>query len=182
MTQATITIHSTDEEIAAAKTTALVALYNAHAAKQVKKFRDHQTAVNRVTKLLDELFANTKATDDEPEAYLPQAPIAVEETAPLAKRRVVSDAAKAEISGSFKLDRETIELTSGEVFPHAGKVWTMYSTEWMTYAQHDKLTKTLYSAAKAGQRAEYEVNGRVFALTAFATEEELEGSEDCGGE
>lgn len=189
MTTATLTIHSTDEEIAAAKTAELVALYNTHAKKQIKKFKDHATAVARVTKMLDELSTAERLLDEEPnhepEAYgtddIPATPAPVSSPVPQAEapatkqQRVTSPEAKAAIAASFKLDRETIELTTGEVFPHAGKIWTMYGTEWMTYAQHDKLTRTLYGAAKKGERAVFEINGRAFALTQFCNADELEG-------
>jgi len=71
------------------------------------------------------------------------------------------------IAESMKLDRRTMCLETGEEWSNAGKIWTTHGTEWMTYAQHDKLTRTLYSAAKAGSPLTYVVNGRSFRLVAY---------------
>ena len=71
------------------------------------------------------------------------------------------------IAESMKLDRRTVCLETGEEWSNAGKIWTTHGTDWMTYAQHDKLTKTLYSAAKAGSPVTSVVNGRSFRLIGY---------------
>jgi hypothetical protein len=181
--------HLTITTVASAKTADLVAFYNSHVESPIKKFRDRTTAIAKVAAILEALEDDISAAEeaelaeaafpiDDTEAAAPVTDSAATAAAPLTK--VLSTEHKASIATSFKLDRETLCIETGEVFPHAGKIWSMYGTDYMTYAQHDKLTRTLYAAAKQGKRAEFFINNKTFVLTAFATDDELDGSEDTG--
>jgi hypothetical protein len=64
---------------------------------------------------------------------------------------------------SMKLDRRIVCLDTKEEFRNAHVLWKAHP-EWMSSGQQDRLTKTLYEAAKRGERAIVEVNGRDFML------------------
>lgn len=70
---------------------------------------------------------------------------------------------------SMKLDRTiAVRYTMGgeqkfEQYKNANQMWKLHP-EWMTSAQEDTLTKKLYAAAKKGEYATIEINGRAFCL------------------
>lgn len=94
-------------------------------------------------------------------------------------KKVLAFEHRENIRTSFALDRETLCLETGEIFPNAGRAWQ--NGEYMTNGQGDRLTRTLYAAAKRGERAEFKVVGpdnvtRTFVLVQYANEAELEGA------
>ena len=67
---------------------------------------------------------------------------------------------------TLSLDRRLRCHETGEVWPNAFRMWKA-NPEFMTSSQVDRLTGTLYSAAKKGERAEFAINGRTFSLVMF---------------
>lgn len=67
---------------------------------------------------------------------------------------------------SLKLDR-TIQAFEGKkslgTWKNAFRMWKDHQ-DWMTSAQQDRLTAKLYEAAKRGEKASVEINGRRFEL------------------
>jgi len=68
---------------------------------------------------------------------------------------------------SLKLDRTIACLTTGETWKNAYRMWVA-NPGWMTSAQVDRLTATLYKAAKAGERVSVVINDREFQLVSVA--------------
>ena len=127
---------------------------NAYAPVQLKRFRDRASAEKSVKILLSQLWADPKYMSDR------------EQTLRALGRALVPEVVKITrpaISSSLKLDRRIICLDTKEQWPNA---YAMYRErkDWMTSAQQDRLTLRLYSAAKKGERALVEVNGRDFML------------------
>lgn len=67
------------------------------------------------------------------------------------------------LAASLKLDRTLRCCDTGETWKNAYRMWKEHS-DWMTSAQQDRLTRELYTAAKAGERRVVTVNGRSFEL------------------
>lgn len=67
------------------------------------------------------------------------------------------------MKASLKLDRTITCITTGEVWKNAYRMWRE-NPDWMTSSQQDRLTQQLYKAAKMGDKAVVEVNGRYFEL------------------
>jgi hypothetical protein len=75
--------------------------------------------------------------------------------------------AGASISASMKLDRRTRCVETGEEWCNAGKVYNDYAGSHLTYSQGDKLTYTLYSAAKRGEKAQFVAEGEDGTVRTF---------------
>lgn len=67
---------------------------------------------------------------------------------------------------SLKLDRRIMSDVSEEVWPNAYAMWKA-NPEWMTSSQQDRLTATLYKAAKEGKRHYVTINARTFWLVGY---------------
>lgn len=78
---------------------------------------------------------------------------------------------------SLKLDRRIVMLDNDcEVWPNAYRMWSAYPDS-MTSAQQDRLTRQLYAAAKAGERAVITVNEKAYCLLHVDGQPSLEGDE-----
>ena len=122
---------------------ALVEWYNSHSSSQITKFRDRATAERRCWEL--------KISMEE---------VASPEAAPPAEQVA---AKRPNMTASLSLDRTIECITTGGVWKNAHRLWVENYT-WMTGGQQDRLTKTLYSAAKRGEQVVVEINERQFRL------------------
>jgi hypothetical protein len=166
------------ELVKAAKTADLVAFYNSqNPTKPVKKFVNRATAEARCIALLPAPVA--EATRAAEEAAESSSKAAERYTTPgmlvdqavstaVAKLTAKKDPAPApdgrpEMKASLRLRREIVEVDTDMIWPNAHVMWKE-NPEWMTSAQQDRLTKTLYTAAKLGELVEVDINGRRFKL------------------
>jgi len=79
-----------------------------------------------------------------------------------AKKSVSTGLTRPEMAKSLKLDRAIQEVTTGHIYANACQVW---KAGLVSSAQCDRLSATLYGAAKAGNRLmSVTVNGHVFTL------------------
>lgn len=122
----------------------LVAFYNEHADKPVKKFRDRTTAEKRCVEMMYEKLKEPSVEATETES------------APTGKERPT-------MKTSLKLDRSIRHVDTGDVWLNAHQMWVA-NPDWMTSSQQDRLTARLYAAAKRGERELVTVNGRTFEL------------------
>lgn len=140
----------------------LVDYYNSYEGnKPIKKFRDKSTAITRCKNLL-------------------QAVIKVEDAGYPAVKKDLSDQAlrNRNMSSSLRLDRTILTmcpyveeegdggfLKEPELseFNNVHQMWQV-NPEWLTGAQVDRLTRTLYSNAKQGKKVEVVINNRTFIL------------------
>jgi hypothetical protein len=120
----------------------LIAFYNRHAAKPVKRFSDSKTAIRRCTELFNSLRTN------EPVKVMKQE--AGRNTRPT-------------MQTSLRLDRTITCVETGEVWRNAYQMW-LANPNWMTSGQQDRLTAQLYSAAKRGEKIMITINNRTFHL------------------
>ena len=74
------------------------------------------------------------------------------------------------MSSSLKLNRsiEVVDLNYDDdeivtLWPNAYRMW-QHNENWLTGAQVDRLTRTLYAAAKEGRREEVTINKRIYSL------------------
>ena len=134
-----------DVNFSSMKMPQLVAFFNRHSARPVKRFADRTSAVRRCA----ELFASLKRPDT-PKVMAQQA-----------------TALRPAMSSTLKLDRTVTCVQTGETWANAFRMWRE-RPDWLTGAQVDRLTAQLYSAAKRGQRAELTINGRTFRLVNVA--------------
>ena len=125
----------------------LIAFHNKHADRPVRMFSDRTMAVSRCRALWERLqvsFAGKVINTKE--------------------RPAASDSKRPAMSESMRLpDRRIRYIETGQVWANAMRL-RRENPEWMTSAQQDRLTRKLYSAAKAGQHATVEINGRTFEL------------------
>ena len=125
----------------------LVAFYNRHSTKPVKRFSDRQTAERRCAELFDSLMSH----DD----------------VKVMNQKAEPDNTRPVMRSSLKLDRTITCLDTGEEWKNAYQMWVAHP-DWMTSSQQDRLTAQLYAAAKAGERKQLNINGRTFALVNVA--------------
>lgn len=125
----------------------LVDWHNRHAAKPVKKFENRAVAEKRCSELMRELSRASSAA----QVTKQKAP----QTSPSAPR--------PEMRSSLALDRTLLCETTGETWKNAFQMWRE-RPDWMTSSQVDRLTSRLYSAAKNGEHAVVQINGRAFKL------------------
>lgn len=71
------------------------------------------------------------------------------------------------MQASLKLDRRIKNVKTGETWKNAYQMWKA-NPEWLTSAQVDRLTGTLYSAAKNGYQVTITINDRDFSLVQVA--------------
>jgi hypothetical protein len=67
------------------------------------------------------------------------------------------------MQASLKLDRRMRQVETGQEWVNPLRM-RRENPEWMTSSQQDRLTKLLYTAAKAGTKAQVTINGRTFEL------------------
>ena len=129
------------------KTHEMLAFYNRHTDRPVKRFESRSVALKRCR----ELWSNLQSVS----------------TAKVMHQMVRSAASTGErptMKDSLKLDRRIVMLTGGgEVWPNAYRMWCAYPA-LMTSAQQDRLTKQLYDAAKRGERLVVTVNDNDYCL------------------
>lgn len=78
------------------------------------------------------------------------------------KPSVSTGATRPEMTKSLKLDRAIQEATTGHIYANACQVW---KAGLVSSSQCDRLSATLYGAAKAGDRLlSVTINGHVFTL------------------
>tara|TARA_R110000772_G_scaffold48005_4_gene109458 strand:+ start:376 stop:849 length:474 start_codon:yes stop_codon:yes gene_type:complete len=134
----------------------LVSFYNNwEGVKPIKKFRDHATGVKRCEQLSRVLQEIKEGGVVDPETELK-----IEEAPKVLTRRQT-------MSTSLQLDRTIIvydiEGSSLGMFGNVHQLWKAYP-KWVTGAQVDRLTRVLYTAAKAGIRGSVTINERTFEL------------------
>lgn len=125
----------------------LVAFYNRHSTKPVKRFSDRQTAEKRCAELFSSLMSHDTIK-------------VMNQKADLGNERPVMRA-------SLKLDRTIRCVTTKQTWKNAYQMWRE-NPEWMTSSQQDRLTAQLYTAAKQGERLRVTINERVFELVNVA--------------
>lgn len=133
----------------------LVAWYNNwEGVKPVKKFRDKKTGIKRCKELAEVLQQIKEGGHTDPED------LKIEEKPKVLSRRIV-------MSQSLALDRTIIVMDeAGQslgMFANAHQMWKT-TPKWVTGAQVDRLTRTLYAAAKQGIKKSVTINGRTFLL------------------
>lgn len=122
----------------------LVAFYNRHSTKPVKRFSDRQTAEKRCA----ELFSSLKTND----------------TSKVMNQKVDTGSnVRPVMRASLKLDRTIRCVDTKQTWKNAYQMWRE-NPEWMTSSQQDRLTAQLYAAAKDGQRLRVIINDRTFEL------------------
>lgn len=130
-----------------ATTEQLIEFHNKHAERRVRAFSDRELAVSRCRELWDKLqvsFAGKVINTKE--------------------RPSSNNVKRPAMSESLRLpDRRVRCVETGEVWANALKL-RRDRPEWMTSGQQDRLTRQLYTAAKAGQKAVVQINGRSFEL------------------
>jgi hypothetical protein len=131
-------------------TPALIAFYNQYAERPVRRFSDRPTAIKRCSELWESLQAasHSKVLNQRPPARKTEQPL---------KREAMRD--------TLKLSREIRCLDTMETWPNAHQMWKQHP-DWMSSGQQDRLTRKLYEAAKRGEAAVAEMNGRRYQLTA----------------
>lgn len=128
------------------KTHEMLAFYNRHSDKPIKRFESRATALRRCNELW-----NSLRVDDSPKVM---------------NQRVKTSAAKTDrpaMRDSLKLDRRIVIVNNGEVWPNAYRMWCAYPDS-MTSAQQDRLTQLLYAGAKLGQRVQVSINDTTYCL------------------
>lgn len=129
------------------KTHEMLAFYNRHTDRPVKRFASRAVAIKRC----NELWSNLQADDN----------------LKVMHQRVKSAPGVGErpaMRTSLKLDRQIMMLDNdNEVWPNAYRMWCAYP-DLMTSAQQDRLTQQLYAAAKRGERAVVTVNNLRYQL------------------
>lgn len=128
------------------KTHEMLAFYNRHTDRPVKRFASRAVAVKRC----NELWSNLQADDN----------------LKVMHQRVKSPTAPGErpvMRDSLKLDRRIVMVDTGEVWPNAYRMWCAYPA-LMTSAQQDRLTKQLYASAKQGVREYVTINECTYCL------------------
>lgn len=132
----------------------LVDYYNSYEGnKPIKKFRDKSTAIARCKNLLKVV----KEVEDA--GY------------PAVKKEFTGQALRnRNMSASLQLDRTLIVINptnDGEPdvaeFDNVHQMWQV-CPKWVTGAQVDRLTRTLYGNAKQGKRVEVVINERTYML------------------
>ena len=134
----------------------LVSFYNNwEGVPPIKKFRDHATGVKRCEQLSQVLQEIKEGGVVDPETEL-----RIEETPKILTRRQV-------MSSSLQLDRTIIVYdTEGSFLGIYGNVHQLWKAcpEWISGAQVDRITRVLYTAAKAGVKESVTISGRTFEL------------------
>ena len=120
----------------------LIAFYNRNNQVPVKRFSDRKTAERRCLETFQNLMSKQPAKTEE---------------------RSNNDSIRPNMKESLKLDRTITCLTTRENWKNAYRMWCEHK-DWMTSAQQDRLTAQLYAAAKEGEQAVIEINGRKFML------------------
>lgn len=121
----------------------LVAFYNRHSTKPIKRFSDRQTAEKRCAELFSSLTSNDTSK-------------VMNQKSDLGNTRPV-------MKTSLKLDRTIRCVEVKQTWKNAYQMWRE-NPEWMTSSQQDRLTAQLYAAAKQGQRLRVVINERTFEL------------------
>ena len=125
----------------------LVAFYNRHSAKPVKRFSDRQTAERRCAELFTSLMSN--------------------DTTKVMNQKADTSNTRPVMKASLKLDRTITCVQTRETWKNAYQMWVAHP-DWMTSSQQDRLTAQLYAAAKAGERKQITINERTFQLVNVA--------------
>lgn len=152
------------DTLATATNAQLVAFYNAKTGSTLKKFRTRSVGIRQCTRLLEvPVVAAPKAAPTQLDLpAVPAKPLAN----PSAHR--VAHPLQRE---SMKLQREIQCAHKGKILQRTWKtpyaMWRAHP-DWMTSAQLDALTRTLYAAVRQGYKGvTYEVNGRTFWLVNY---------------
>ena len=128
------------------KTHEMLAFYNRHTDRPIKRFESRAVALRRC----DDLWRQLQADDN----------------LKVMHQRVKTSAAKGDrpaMRDSLKLDRRIVMVDTGEVWPNAYRMWCAYPA-LMTSAQQDRLTQILYAGAKLGQRVMVTINDCTYCL------------------
>jgi len=163
------------ELVKAAKTADLVAFYNSqNPTKPVKKFVNRATAEARCIALLPAPGAGaTKAAEkaakrsSEATTRYTTPGMLVNKAVTTALEKLTPEKTETtprpNMKASLKLNREIRLVGTKHTWRNAYAV-RRENPDWMTSAQHDRLTRTLYTAAKLGELVEVDINGRRFRL------------------
>lgn len=127
------------------KTHEMLAFYNRHSDKPVKRFASRTVAIMRCSALWRQLESRN--------------PVKV------MNQRVTTTVGgeRPAMRDSLKLDRRIVMVDTGEVWPNAYRMWCAYPA-LMSSAQQDRLTKQLYASAKQGVREYVMINGSTYCL------------------
>ena len=176
--------------IKTATTNELVAFYNAHSGcDPVKRFSDRRNAEKRVEKLLAERQFNVpsplvdgqhcpvcgstdlffgrvvkeKLVDEEHIVTCRSCDYTVDWRKSKSSKPVTKVGPRPAMKQSLKLDRRILHVETGTVYANACQVW---KAALVTSSQGDRLSSTLYGAAKRGEFPVLTVNGHNFKLAA----------------
>jgi hypothetical protein len=127
------------------KTHEMLAFYNRHSDKPVKRFASRSVAITRCSALWKQLESRN--------------PVKV------MNQRVTTTVGgeRPAMRDSLKLDRRIVMVDTGEVWPNAYRMWCAYPA-LMSSAQQDRLTKQLYASAKQGVREYVTINSSTYCL------------------
>lgn len=173
-----------------ATTAELVAFYNAHSGcEPVKRFSDRRNAEKRVEKLLAERQFNIpsplvdgqhcpvcgsadlyfgrvvreKLIDEEHVVTCRSCDYTVDWRKSKSNKPATKAGPRPAMKQSLKLDRRILHVETGTVYANACQVW---KAALVTSSQGDRLSATLYGAAKRGEFPVLNVNGHNFKLAA----------------
>lgn len=174
--------------VKAATTHELVAFYNAHSGcDPIKKFSDRRNAEKRVEKLMAERQfkapsplvdgqhcpvcgsadlhsgRNVRGTvvDEEHIVSCNSCNYTVDWRKSKSVKPVTKVGPRPAMKQSLKLDRRIVHVETGTVYANACQVW---KAALVTSSQGDRLSATLYGAAKRGEFPTLNVNGHTFEL------------------
>lgn len=148
----------------------LVAFFNANTGgNPVKKFADRLTAEKRVQRLVDEMIEDGDLEIEVEEVTVAAIveSISTPTHAVIHKEDRPTAGPRPAMQASLKLDRRIKNVKTGETWKNAYQMWKA-NPEWLTSAQVDRLTGTLYSAAKNGYQVTITINDRDFSLVQVA--------------
>lgn len=173
-----------------ATTAELVAFYNAHSGcDPIKKFSDRRNAEKRIEKLLAERQFNIpqplvdnqhcpvcgsadlyfgrmvreKLVDEEHCVGCHSCGYTVDHRSGKSSKPVTKVGPRPAMKQSLKLDRRIVHIETGNIYANACQVW---KAALVTSSQGDRLSSTLYGAAKRGEFPVLTVNGHNFKLAA----------------
>lgn len=129
----------------------LIEFHNKYAERRVRTFSDRQRAVDRCRELWDKLQVSVAG-----------------KVVKAKERRPSSNVKRPAMSDSLRLpDRRVRCIETGEVWENALRMRRAHP-DWVSSGQLNRLTRQLYTAAKANEPATVQINGRTFELVSLS--------------
>jgi hypothetical protein len=129
----------------------LIEFHNKYANRRVRAFSDRQQAVDRCRELWDKLQTSVASK------------VVKTKEPPL-----LSSKKRPAMSDSLRLpDRRVRCIETNEIWENALRMRRAHP-DWMSSGQLNRLTRQLYTAAKANEPATVQINGRSFELVSLS--------------